>query len=337
MKSFRSTLLLLPALLLGSATLIAQNGDDTTTTHPFSDPAKPGLVRVATGTSNLQVVITGTDTDVVTVTSPLRTAGAAARTDGLRLLTESGSLSVTEKDNVITVDAGAEPTSRGGTLTVTVPRATAISVKNSLNGSIRVSGVEGDLEIKSLNGRVVLEDIAGGALVESMNGGIEARVSRLQENKPLSFTSMNGAIALWVPGEAKANVRLRTQHGAILTDFDEQKLVTRTESLRGYRYTMVSGDNEEIRETVREAVRLGVEAAREAAEAMREAAQAAREAAREVRTDSPANAPRAPRAPLPPLPPMTGGKLVSGTLNGGGGTEIHATAMNGDIKLRKAD
>lgn len=34
---------------------------------------------------------------------------------------------------------------------------------------------------------------------------------------------------------------------------------------------------------------------------------------------------------------MTGGKLVSGTLNGGNGPEIYAAAMNGDITLRKAD
>jgi hypothetical protein len=33
---------------------------------------------------------------------------------------------------------------------------------------------------------------------------------------------------------------------------------------------------------------------------------------------------------------MTGGKIVSGTLNGGG-TEIQATTMNGDITFRKLD
>jgi hypothetical protein len=34
---------------------------------------------------------------------------------------------------------------------------------------------------------------------------------------------------------------------------------------------------------------------------------------------------------------MTGGKLVSGALNGGNGPEIYAAAMNDDITLRKAD
>ena len=36
------------------------------------------------------------------------------------------------------------------------------------------------------------------------------------------------------------------------------------------------------------------------------------------------------------LPPMTGGKVVSGTLNGGG-VGIQAATLNGDIILKKAD
>ena len=36
------------------------------------------------------------------------------------------------------------------------------------------------------------------------------------------------------------------------------------------------------------------------------------------------------------VPPLTGGKVVSGTLNGGG-VEIQAATMTGDIVLKKAD
>ena len=43
-----------------------------------------------------------------------------------------------------------------------------------------------------------------------------------------------------------------------------------------------------------------------------------------------------PVPPMPPLPPMTGGKIVTGTLNGGG-PEIRISTMNGDVTLRKMD
>ena len=39
---------------------------------------------------------------------------------------------------------------------------------------------------------------------------------------------------------------------------------------------------------------------------------------------------------MPPIPPVTGGKLVTGTLNGGG-PEITVATMNGDVTLRQIE
>ena len=315
------------------------------TSIKFSDPAKPGTLRIAIAMGDLR--IHGTDAAEISVSTELPQESTQPRADGLRVLSESATYSLTEKDNVVTLEAGHDFNfgRHDSSFEITVPRATNVVIKSSLGGEIVVGQVTGDIEIKSLNGEVLLEDVTGGALVETMNGEISARIQSLREGKPISFTSMNGEISLQVPEDAKANVRLRTQNGAILTDFDEKALVTKTESIRGGRKTgrvvvsvgkdtMVNGDSSaEVRESVRAAIKAGADAAREAAEAMREAAQAAREAAREARVDE--EGPIAPLPPIPPLPPMTGGKLVSGTLNGGG-TDIHVTAMNGDVTLRKA-
>jgi hypothetical protein len=46
--------------------------------------------------------------------------------------------------------------------------------------------------------------------------------------------------------------------------------------------------------------------------------------------------PVAPMAPKPAIPTITGGKLVTGTLNGGG-PEISVSTMNGEVIVRKAD
>jgi DUF4097 and DUF4098 domain-containing protein YvlB len=187
---------------------------------------------------------------------------------------------------------------------------------------------------------VKLTDIAGGALVETMNGEIKAEVVALKEAKPLSFTSMNGEVALRLPADAKANIRLRTHNGAILTDFDEKTLVTKTASLKAtdrHRapHALSESDAHEIRATVREAVRMGMDAAREAARGAREAMREANRGHDDGHSDDGADSiPAMPVPPLPPLPPMTGGKIVTGTLNGGG-PEIRVTTMNGDVTLRK--
>lgn len=265
------------------------------------------------------------------------------------MLSESSSYSLTEKDNVIILDAGQEFNfgRNDSSFDITVPRTTNVVISSSFGGEVTVGQITGDIEIKSLNGEVRLEDVTGGALVETMNGEISANIQLLREGKPLAFTSMNGEIALVVPADAKANIRLRTQNGAILTDFDDKSLVTKTESIRGHRKTgrvvvnvgpdtRINGDSSsEMRESVRAAIKAG---------ALKPPARPPRPCAKPRKR--PVRPPRKPRftrrkaasmTPLPPIPPlpMTGGKLVSGTLNGGG-TEVYVTAMNGDVTLRKA-
>lgn len=348
-----------PSLLLASAFAVlllltaftARAGETNAATIKFSDPTKPGTLRVILAMGDLK--ITGADTPEISIDTDMASEDRTPRRDGMRVLSESASYTLTEKDNTITLDAGHELTfGHSSSFVVTVPRNTTVVVNNSFGGEIDISQLTGDIEVKSLNGEVTLRDVTGGVLVETMNGEIDATIVAIKEGKPLSFTSMNGEIALKVPTDAKANVRLRTQNGAILTDFDEKTLVTKTESFRPNRRNgrvtvnlsphgevetvNVHGDNSEIKVAVREAVRAGMEAAREAAEAMREAAQAAREAAVEARQQAYEHDGVGPIPPVPPVPPMTGGKLVSGTLNGGG-TEIYAAAMNGDVVLRKVE
>jgi hypothetical protein len=217
-----------------------------------------------------------------------------------------------------------------------------------MGGDVTLKNLAGDAEIRCLNGEVKLEQISGAALVETMNGEIHATFTKVAEGKPLSFTSMNGEVEVRVPADTKANVRLRTQNGAVYTDFDEKALVTKTEAAHGRFSSHIrvmtphstgksKGDadtesdwHSDVRDAIRDAARAGVEAAREAAEAAREAAQAAREGIAEAHG--------AGMPPIPPMPPVmpsfSGGKVVSGPLNGGG-PEIQVATMNGSITLRK--
>jgi hypothetical protein len=175
-----------------------------------------------------------------------------------------------------------------------------------------------------MNGEVRLEGIAGSAVINTMNGEVHATYA-LAPQKLVSITSMNGAIDLRVPAETKANVRLRNQNGAIFTDFDEKTLKTKSEN---------HGRMDE---------KAGVDEARAQSDAVHAAFEADRASAQASNHSSDSNdsapsedvvAPRPPRPPRPPVPPVTGGKLVSGTLNGGG-VDIKISTMNGEITLRR--
>jgi len=350
------TLRHLVPLLLGLAAAFQARGADEapppTEVNPaaplhlkFSDPAKPGIVRLKTMWGD--VTVTAADIPDVIVESNIKNKHAPEKgPDGLRRLDSEVTYSAAEKDNIITLEFGTDmpgPAAAGATVALTVPRQTSISVSDAFGGKVTIKGVAGDVEVHDMNGEINLDRLAGAALVETMNGEVHASFTRLPADKPLSFTSMNGQIDVRVPADTKANVRLRTHNGAIYTDFDDKVLVTKTEadtSTFSHRMKVKIGSNgdsdeewrQDVHDAVREAVRTGMEAAREAIAAANEAAQAAREGAAEAH-----GAPMPPRPAMPAMPAVpaiSGGKVVSGTLNGGG-PEIQIATMNGTITLRK--
>jgi len=346
-------LLCLPALLLaGHAAAAAASDtkeDPAPTVLKFSDPSKPGSLRLHVMWG--EVTITGTDAKEVTIVSNIKNKETASkRSDGLRRLDSEITFSATEKNNVVSVEISGDeggPGPNDAEFTITVPSTTSIHMDNAIGGDVTVKDVIGDTEIRSVNGEITLDHISGSALVETMNGEIHASFAKVAEGKPLSFTSMNGEIEVRIPADTKANVRMRSQNWAVLTDFDDKALVTRTEPAKGKIKVKTirrgNGDSDladthaEVREAVREAIQTGVEAMREAARAAKEAAEAAREGAEAAR-EGVAQAKGAPIPPLPPIPPVvpsfSGGRVVSGTLNGGG-ADIQIATMNGSITLRK--
>jgi hypothetical protein len=370
MKTARLFPSFLVACVLTMLFLSAARGADDATTIKFSDPAKPGTLRVSLARGNLRVK--GADVAEITVKSDAKpVTSKAVRKDGLRVLTAASSFSLTEKDNIVTLDAASDSHQGGGSdFTLTAPRNTTVIVSTAWGGDVHCSNLGGDIEVRSMNGSIRLDDVSGGVVVETMNGEINASIRELHDTKPLSFQSTNGEVVLRLPADAKANVRLRTQNGSVLTDFDDTVLVTKTEtaprtSTRRTSRTskpapaapaapsadtvapeaprapkapaaapkpskpgLDESDKEEIRVAVRESVRAGAEVAREAMVIAREAIHAAHEGMAEAGISI--------RMPNLSIPTITGGKLVTGTLNGGG-PEITVATMNGDVTLRQLE
>ena len=320
----------LPSLLAVAVLASALPANAEPVPIPFSDANAPRIFRAIV--VNGELSIRGTDTDVVTIDSDIEdTDSRSRRADGLRVIGSSSTYSLTEADNVVTLDYGQLGSGGHGEFDVTLPRNTTLELEISIGGEMRVSDIDGDVSIKNLNGEISLTNLGGGAIIESMNGEIEASFRQVLPDKPLSFTSMNGEIKVSIPADTSANVRFRTQNGTILTDFDEDELATKTEPGRAFSPDMRS----ELSQAAREIAQEAAEIAREVAVEVQAAVRVAR-AERSGDNYAP-EAPRAPRAPRPPsIPTHTGGKVISGALNGGG-TDLQIATMNGDIVLRKIE
>jgi len=348
MKTIRTQYSLLLAAALALALPGAARADESSSQIAFSDPSKPGTLKIHVWHGD--VYIHGADVKEVTVKSDSTTMVPTPRKDGLRVLSTSASFVLSEKGNVALLEYGGEGWTGGSSdFEIVVPRSTSVIVSNSAHGDLSCSGVAGDIDVRTMGRDVKLEDVTGGALVETMHGDINVTVKALAQARPLSFTSMHGEVTIHAPADAKANILFRTHRGVILTDFDDKALVTKTEvfhkkeksadaagsdqakagsdqaKLVADQETTSTNGNSDWHDDVKESVKL---AAEEAAMAAHEAAVAIKEGLAEAHVEM--------SGAFPPVPPMTGGKVVTGTLNGGG-TQIQAATLSGDIILKKAD
>jgi hypothetical protein len=301
MKTHRiiHTAMLVGALLAAAAVTNAQ--EDSVATIKFSDPSKPGTLKIDLMFADIRV--TGADSSEVTIRADIPLDDGKKRKDGLRSIGGGSAYRVIERDNVVTIDAGEMFGGHGrgsASFEITVPRSTSVVLRTMHGGETVVRDVTGDVEISSQNGDMRLEGLSGGVAADTMNGEIKAVFTKLADGKTYSFASMNGEIDLRVPASTKATVRFRAQVGEILTDFEENELVTRTGG------SLVVGE-------------LSVP----------QPAPAPEPAIAGTRT------PKAPKVPKPPFPAF-GGQVVTGELNGGG-PEIVATTMRGTITFRKAN
>jgi len=190
-------------------------------TVPFSDPSRPGTVKVSLIVGSISVKASSTTKEVI-VTS--RAFGQERRdrsrdTTGLHRLGQSSGLSVEEDNNVVTVSVGRV---RSGDVELEVPVRTNVQL-NTVNGrAVVVEGIEGDIEATTVNGSITLTGVSGAVVAHATNGQILATLKQVPPQKPMSFTSLNGSVDVTLPPSVKANLKLRSDQGDVYTDFDVQ-------------------------------------------------------------------------------------------------------------------
>ncbi|MGH9592616.1 MAG: DUF4097 family beta strand repeat-containing protein, partial [Bryobacteraceae bacterium] len=100
---------------------------------------------------------------------------------------------------------------------VHVPRHVRLDHVATVNGNVRVTGVDGQGELRTVNGNVELYDCAGGFNARSTNGGIREELYRLDPAE-FSLQTINGSILLAVPPNTAAELDARSMNGDIRSD-----------------------------------------------------------------------------------------------------------------------
>ena len=187
---------------------------------PLTDPARPAMVKV--NLLNGSILVTAYDGKDVIVEA--RTRGddeSPARAGGMKRvpMTATG-LSVEEENNQ--VDIGAQSVQRTIDIILQVPRRTSLHLKTVNNGDISVTGVDGEFDVDDVNGNVTLKNVSGFAVAHALNGRLLVTFDRINAQKAMAFSSLNGDVDVTFPADLKANLSMSSDRGDVFSDFDIQ-------------------------------------------------------------------------------------------------------------------
>jgi DUF4097 and DUF4098 domain-containing protein YvlB len=193
---------------------------DNKVSVPLTDPSRPVNLRAHLVSGS--ITVKGADVKEVVVEAKARgneESHAGGRAEGMkRIPMTSTGLNIEAENNNVRVSTDSYQ--RTIDLVITVPTRTSLSLHTVNDGNILVSGVDGEFDINDVNGEVDLKNIGGSVVAHALNGHVLVTFNRIDQQKPMAFSSLNGDIDVTFPADLKANVSLRTDNGDVYSDFD---------------------------------------------------------------------------------------------------------------------
>ena len=209
------------------APLLTAQAPDNRIAVPLSDPARPASVRAHL--LNGSITVRGGDVKEITVEARARQDEGRGEGHGegrgegkgagmKRIPMTSTGLNIEAENNQVRISTDSYQ--RTIDLTITVPTRTSLSLHTVNDGNIVVSGVDGEFDINNVNGAVDLKNVGGSVVAHALNGHVVVTFNRIDPQKSMAFSSLNGDIDVTFPADLKANVSMRTDNGDVYSDFD---------------------------------------------------------------------------------------------------------------------
>jgi hypothetical protein len=189
----------------------------------LSDPSRPARVKVSM--VNGGITVKGYEGKEVVVEARVRNRENARNEGGpKRLAISTTGLSVEEENNEVNINT--ESYMRPIDVSVSVPVHTSLKLRAVNDGDIVVTGVDGELDVDDINGAVTLNNVSGSVVAHALNGHVHATLTKVDPQKAMAFSSLNGDIDVTFPADLKANVSIRSDQGDVFSDFDVQLQAT---------------------------------------------------------------------------------------------------------------
>ncbi|MBN2011468.1 hypothetical protein JW960_19200 [candidate division KSB1 bacterium] len=190
----------------------------------FSNPDQPGSIKL--GLVNGGITVTGYDGKDVIVEATSRSKSIEKENvekdaKGMfRIPISSTGLEIIEEDNEMEINV--ESWKRTIDVTVKAPFKTNLELNCVNAGDIYIEKIDGEIDVDNTNGKITLNDISGSVVANALNKDIFATLNKVNPEKPMSFSTLNGDIDVTFPANIKASVKLKSDNGEIYSDYEIQ-------------------------------------------------------------------------------------------------------------------
>jgi hypothetical protein len=97
--------------------------------------------------------------------------------------------------------------------TVHVPRGARVEHIGTVNGTLRIAGVENVEDLHTVNGNIEVFEAGGSVHARTTNGNVHLELARVQEKTGATAETTNGSLVLAVPSDTQAEVEARCLNG----------------------------------------------------------------------------------------------------------------------------
>ncbi|WP_188766621.1 hypothetical protein [Emticicia aquatilis] len=208
-------------MLMLSASFYAQSQEREQLTVPLSDPAKEVKLNVNLITGSIKVMgYDGKDIIIDAIAPVSEKKQTRERADGMKKISTNDGFEIVAREQNNIVNVSTDRVNMKVNLTIKVPRKASLKLKTINDGDIYVESVAGNHEISNINGEIKMKNVAGSVVANTINENIIINFTDITPNTPMAFTTLNGNVDVTFPANLKANVKLKSDMGEVLTDFD---------------------------------------------------------------------------------------------------------------------
>lgn len=208
-------------VLMLSASFYAQSQEREQLTVPVSDPAKEIKLNVSLITGSIKVIgYDGKDIIIDAVAPISEKKQSRERADGMKKISTNDGFEIVAREQNNTVNVSTDRVNMKVNLSIKVPHKASLKLKAINDGDIYVENVSGNHEVSNINGEIKMKNVAGSVVANTINENIIINFTSITPNTPMAFTTLNGNVDVTFPANVKANVKLKSDMGEVLTDFD---------------------------------------------------------------------------------------------------------------------